>query len=76
MGIRKGEPMLSVLSIHVKGLAARVSRSDEGATMVEYGIMIAAIAAVVITIAFALGLEVNKAFETVDSCVVAKGVGC
>jgi pilus assembly protein Flp/PilA len=66
MGITKGKPMLSVLSIHVKGLAARVSRSDEGATMVEYGIMIAAIAAVVIALAFAIGVNVNDAFKTVN----------
>jgi pilus assembly protein Flp/PilA len=67
MGIEKGKPMLSVLSIHVKGMAARVSRSDEGATMVEYGIMIAAIAAVVIALAFAIGVNVNNAFSTVNA---------
>lgn len=59
--------MLSMLSIHAKGMAARVSRSDEGATMVEYGIMVAAIAAILIAVAFAIGSQVNNAFETVNS---------
>ncbi len=59
--------MFSVLSIHAKGLAARVSKTDEGATMVEYGIMVAAIAAVLIAVAFAIGTKVDTAFETVNS---------
>ena len=67
MGITKGKQMLSVLSIHAKGIAARVSGSDEGATMVEYGIMIAAIAAILIAVAFAIGVKVDSAFETVNS---------
>ena len=67
MGITKGKQMLSVLSIHAKGIAARVSGSDKGATMVEYGIMVAAIAAILIAVAFAIGKNVDKAFETVNA---------
>jgi pilus assembly protein Flp/PilA len=35
---------------------------EEGATAVEYGIMVAAIAAVIITIVITLGGQVNDAF--------------
>jgi pilus assembly protein Flp/PilA len=42
------------------------ARTDErGATGVEYGIMVAAIAAVIVVVAFALGVKVDAAFDTV-----------
>ena len=40
-------------------------RDEEGATVVEYGIMVAAIAAVIITLAFTIGDEVSTAFQAV-----------
>ncbi|HCF58975.1 MAG TPA: Flp family type IVb pilin [Myxococcales bacterium] len=41
--------------------------SDEhGATAVEYGLMVAAIAAVIVAVVFSVGTKVNTAFETVD----------
>ncbi len=40
---------------------------DEGATAVEYGIMVAAIAAVIIAVVFAIGLKVETAFNTVNN---------
>jgi pilus assembly protein Flp/PilA len=40
---------------------------EEGATAVEYGLMVAAIAAVIITIVMQLGTKVTTAFTTVDS---------
>lgn len=42
-------------------------RADRGATGVEYGIMVAAIAAVIIVVAFAIGVKVDAAFDTVDT---------
>ncbi len=42
---------------------------EEGATAVEYGIMVAAIAAVIVTTVIALGGKVNTAFVTVDGAV-------
>lgn len=39
--------------------------SDEGATAVEYGIMVAAIAAVIVGIVLTLGGQVAAAFQTV-----------
>lgn len=42
-------------------------KDEEGATAVEYGIMVAAIAAVIITLVIAVGGQVNDAFSTVNS---------
>ena len=40
---------------------------EEGATAVEYGIMVAAIAAVIITIVISVGAKTNTAFGVVDT---------
>ena len=44
----------------------RILFEDEGATAVEYGIMVAAIAAVIITIVISVGTKTNSAFATVN----------
>lgn len=41
-------------------------KDEEGATMVEYGLMIALIAAVCITIVSSLGTKLNTMFTAVD----------
>lgn len=41
-----------------------IVRREEGATAVEYGLMVAAIAAVIVVIVFALGGLVKNAFST------------
>jgi pilus assembly protein Flp/PilA len=41
-------------------------RTERGATAVEYGLMVAAIAAVIITIVIAVGAKVNDGFKTVN----------
>ena len=46
---------------------AKFVKEDTGATAVEYGIMVAAIAAVIITIVISVGSKTNTAFNTVDS---------
>lgn len=43
--------------------------NDEGATMVEYGIMVALIAAVCITLIATLGGQVSSAFTSVNSAI-------
>ena len=43
--------------------------SDEGATMVEYGIMVALIAVVSILVVTALGIDVFNAFDTAQSSI-------
>lgn len=40
---------------------------ESGATAVEYGIMVAAIAAVIITMVIAVGAKVNDAFTDVNT---------
>lgn len=45
-------------------LAARLE-DEEGATAVEYGLMVAAIAAVIVALVFTLGTQIQTAFQTV-----------
>lgn len=47
----------------------QLMRDDQGATAVEYGIMVAAIAAVIIGVVISVGGKVNAAFTTVDSAM-------
>ncbi len=42
-------------------------KNEEGATAVEYGIMVAAIAAVIITVVYSIGTKTNAAFTKVDT---------
>lgn len=42
-------------------------RNDDGATMVEYGVMVALIAAVCIVLIGTLGKNVSGAFQSVNS---------
>jgi pilus assembly protein Flp/PilA len=53
--------MLSVTSF-IAGIKTRLTQEEKGATMVEYGIMVAAIAVVVGAAAFALGVRVDGLF--------------
>lgn len=40
---------------------------ESGATAVEYGLMVAAIAAVIIAVVFSVGTKVSASFTSVDS---------
>lgn len=42
-------------------------KDEEGATAVEYGIMVAAIAAVIIAVVVAVGTKTENAFETINA---------
>ncbi len=46
---------------------AKFVKEDEGTTAVEYGIMIAALAAVIIAIVISVGNRTNTAFGTLDT---------
>jgi pilus assembly protein Flp/PilA len=50
---------------YFKAVLAR-RRDDEGASGVEYGLLVAAIAAVIIGLAFAIGVFVKNGFQ--DTC--------
>ncbi len=49
-------------------------KDEEGATAVEYGLMVAAIAAVIILAVFTLGGKVKTTFEGVNTAIDNKGV--
>ena len=44
-------------------------RNERGATAVEYGLMVALIAAIIVGVVFALGNEINAAFQTVVDAI-------
>ena len=46
-------------------------RSEDGASAVEYGLLVAAIAAVIVIIVFALGGLIKNAFSTTCSAIGA-----
>jgi pilus assembly protein Flp/PilA len=47
----------------------RFFKDEDGATAVEYGIMVAAIAAVIIAVVIGIGSQTNDAFTTVNSAM-------
>ena len=51
------------------GWLTKFIKDDSGATAVEYGIMVAAIAAVIIAVVISIGGKVNNAFTTVDTAL-------
>jgi len=44
-------------------------RSDEGATAVEYGLMVALIAAVIVVVVTTLGTTLNGIFQTITTAI-------
>jgi pilus assembly protein Flp/PilA len=60
----------------MSGLIKRFVREEEGATMVEYGLMVALIAVVCILVVTALGENLWATFDTVNTEVKdASGAG-
>ncbi len=47
-------------------ISERVERDDKGATAVEYGLMVALIAAVIIAVVGFLGADVQGAFNVIE----------
>ena len=58
---------------HMYAAVARVRRAfrndDRGATAVEYGLMVALIAAVIAGVVYTLGQSLNHKFTDVNTCV-------
>ena len=48
-------------------LTMPVEKDEKGATAVEYGLLVALIAAVIITIVVTLGQQINSAFTSISS---------
>lgn len=54
----------------------RSLRRDEGASAVEYGLLIAAIAALIVGVVFLLGSRVKSTFSKTNSCIGASSTTC
>ena len=59
--------MLNFLVVLQSIVARRLDSKDEGATAVEYGLMVALIAAVIIGVVTFLGADVRGAFTTIET---------
>lgn len=60
---------------NLKSFTARLLRDESGAAAVEYGLLIAGIAAVIVAIVFTIGTKVQAAFQTVCTKLNA-GTAC
>ena len=49
-------------------------KDEEGAAGVEYGIMVAAVAAMIVAIAFAVGVKTQNGFNIVDTEMASGGM--
>ena len=47
----------------------RLFKDEEGATAVEYGLMVAGIAVAIAVVVFTLGKDISTLFETVSTCI-------
>ncbi len=57
-------------------IQARLAKMEErGASAVEYGLLVAGIAAVIVAVVFLLGGNIKSAFNTTNACVAGKGTG-
>lgn len=54
---------------HVARFIRSFVAEEDGATMVEYGLMVALIAVVVASIVVTLGTDLKTKFTTADTCV-------
>ena len=54
------------LCVKAQNLFNRLTRKQEGATMVEYAIMVGLIAVVSILVVTAIGLDVKRVFGIID----------
>lgn len=62
--------MIQYLTILLDAQIARLDRRDErGATAVEYGLLVALIAAAIIAIVGFLGADVKNAFDSVENSI-------
>jgi pilus assembly protein Flp/PilA len=53
------------LTVYTQNLIGAVLRRDQGATAVEYGLMVALIAAVIVTAVTLIGTNLNTTFNNV-----------
>ncbi|WP_285248660.1 Flp family type IVb pilin [Pseudarthrobacter sp. efr-133-R2A-89] len=58
--------MVSMMAF-VAGVKDRFTREENGATAVEYGLLVALIAAVIVVIVATLGTQINTAFTKISN---------
>jgi pilus assembly protein Flp/PilA len=58
---------------YLRNLLAFRKDDERGASAVEYGLLVAGIAAVIVAVVFMLGGTLNKAFTDTEKCVAGKG---
>ncbi len=58
---------MNTKSLRIADRMRQFWHDEQGATAVEYGLFVAAIAAVIVAIVVALGDKINTAFTTVNS---------
>jgi pilus assembly protein Flp/PilA len=61
--------MLNVIVSLQQYLSAALRRDDRGATAVEYGLLVALIAAIIVGIVATLGTQISAAFATVSGAI-------
>lgn len=61
-----------MLYLYCKAHAAWVNR-DQGASAVEYGLLIAAIAAIIVGVVFLIGQNVLAGFTKTNNCLTTSG---
>ncbi len=70
--------MLTALVVRAQNLRYNFRErfsSERGASAVEYGLLVALIAAVIVVVVSALGKDVQTGFSSVDGCIKGSG-GC
>lgn len=59
----------SLAKFHVRAMKALEAKKERGATAVEYGLMVALIAAVIIGVVATLGTNLQTLFTTVGNAI-------
>jgi pilus assembly protein Flp/PilA len=61
--------MSPVIAQFITAVVSRVRREDRGATAVEYGLLVGLIAVAIIFTVLALGGELNRLFQAVETAL-------
>ena len=63
--------MLQLLQVHILQLLDRFRRDEQGAALVEYGILVGLIAVICIAAVVIVGTQVSTAFSNIASALTA-----
>jgi pilus assembly protein Flp/PilA len=64
-----GEPMKNLVTATKKFVTKYITRSEEGATLAEYGLLLALIAVVCIAAITLLGTKISSMFQTLSTTI-------